>query len=296
MSHEIMINGLPDDLYFHSMPGILKRDEIFPIIGLFLDDDAVFFDVGANIGGVLIATSKCLKRGRVYGFEPSRKNFELLKHNVDANRLTNASIYNIALGRSDTTLSFVTEQTGAYSHVLTDGCIVPGTQTQEKVDVRTLDGFVLENKIDRIDFIKIDVEGYEKEVIAGAKKTIRKFDPIVYAELNSWALLAFRDKTPWSYIQFLRSTFEYIYVMKDRTPTRLTSDRDFFDFLTANLVEHGCVDNLIMRNSDLFGRKSWDVLLAERKVVFYKTGILDSVRHWRIMAPLRFIWRKMRAL
>ena len=54
----------------------------------------------------------------------------------------------------------------------------------EEIEITTLDNFVKKNKIQRIDFIKCDVEGFELSVFKGAKKTLRKFKPVVFVEIE----------------------------------------------------------------------------------------------------------------
>jgi len=55
--------------------------------------------------------------------------------------------------------------------------ITDGDNYSEKIEVTTIDEFVAENELDRIDFIKADIEGFERNMLMGAKETLRRFSP-----------------------------------------------------------------------------------------------------------------------
>ena len=64
------------------------------------------------------------------------------------------------------------------------------------INVVSIDDFVNEHKIQRLDLIKIDVEGFEAEVIKGAAKTLAGLKPRVFVEFNSYSLIATRNVNP----------------------------------------------------------------------------------------------------
>ena len=95
----------------------------------------------------------------------------------------------MAVGESEGELTFVVPPRGnmGQGHLLAEGENAAG-QEVEKVPVITLDAFVAEKGIERVDFIKMDVEGAEPMVIAGARRTIERDMPIMMVEINPESL------------------------------------------------------------------------------------------------------------
>lgn len=112
-------------------------------------------DVGANIGLYSIACARRVRPGKVIAFEPDPENAELLKRTVELNEVADVVVIRqLALGREEGTLPFQSaKQQSRFD--------VNGLQT---VCMSTLDHEIS----DRVDILKIDVEGFESEVIAGA--------------------------------------------------------------------------------------------------------------------------------
>ena len=61
--------------------------------------------------------------------------------------------------------------------------------------------------LDRVDFIKIDVEGFEQDVLQGMPVTVNRFAPFIFIEFNSFALTQFRNVSPRSVLEYLRYHF-----------------------------------------------------------------------------------------
>ena len=130
-------------------------------------------DVGGFIGDSILIL-KPLTKQRVFSFEPVRENFEIMKQTVRLNHLENVITENIALG------SFVGEKEiikAGSSSSFADS-IVAQTYGAEIVQVNTLDHY-LEGKDVNVGLIKVDVEGDEQAFLAGARKTIERFRPIL---------------------------------------------------------------------------------------------------------------------
>ena len=135
-----------------------------------------FLDIGVNIGTHSIVYSKLFKT--VLAFEADIYNYNQSKENLMINNIVNVNLFNNALGSSE---GFVkTVQHNKHSR----GCIYT-VSSDNKNDIQqiTLDSLNLNN----IDFIKIDVEGNELDVIKGATKTIQRNKPIIEFEYNNLA-------------------------------------------------------------------------------------------------------------
>ena len=150
-----------------------------------LGDNCVFLDIGGNIGLISIPVARFLqsKRGKVYTFEPQRIMYYMLAGNVVLNNLTNLYCYNLAVSDKEDWLAipsvnyFDKNDFGTVTFV--NSTIVSDKFVgQEKVRTIVIDKLGL----DRVDMMKIDVEGMEKNVINGAKETIAKFRPLIFVE------------------------------------------------------------------------------------------------------------------
>ncbi len=146
------------------------------IIERYLPEDGVFIDVGANIGLMsLVAALRIGENGQVIAFEPSRKTREIANHNIEINNLEDKiTLMSSALGaKKEKKLLFdnLDINRGAAS-------LVKGKESGEgeEIEITTLDSDYSQQKID---VLKIDVEGYELEVLKGAVEILRRKKPPV---------------------------------------------------------------------------------------------------------------------
>jgi len=129
----------------------------------------IVFNVGAYVGDTALWFSKAVgPQGKVYAFEPEPSNFAKLKANLERNNVTNVVPLQLALSENEGETKF--SGSGGAS-------AIAETASGTIVKVTTLDRFVETNKLPRVDFIKMDVEGHELKVLAGASGTIRTFKP-----------------------------------------------------------------------------------------------------------------------
>jgi FkbM family methyltransferase len=130
----------------------------------------VCFDVGANIGYFALTMSCLAHKGTVYAFDPVPLNYHILSANAQLNHAANLRTYQSAVGDKPGISTFVVSQDSAYSSFVDTG----RQPINETISVQTvsLDSFCDENGIARIDFLKVDVEGAEPLVIAGAKRVL----------------------------------------------------------------------------------------------------------------------------
>ena len=143
-------------------------------------------DIGANIG---IYSVTMAKRGlNVHSFEPIKSNFELLKKNILGNKLENVKAFNVALGskKEEKDISYNPHEHGEGSLVLN----IKGS-VKEKVQVEKLDN--LKIKPEKNCFMKIDVEGFELEVLKGTEKFIKKYKPKIIIEIWSEKTVKFLE-------------------------------------------------------------------------------------------------------
>ena len=126
-------------------------------------NDAVVFDIGAFKGDTAYFFSKkCSNKARIYAFEPDENNYKVLLKIKEKYKLNNVITKNILLSNAEKEIDFIS--------------MIENTPTIKKNAI-TIDKFVEENNIEKIDYIKMDVEGAERTILEGAIKTIKKFKP-----------------------------------------------------------------------------------------------------------------------
>ena len=144
--------------------------------------DMVLFDVGSNIGETLLNFAKLTgDNGKVYGFEPVPYSFNKCSNNILLNRFNNVSVSQIALSNKEETLFFHEANNNNSGGVFMNKNNTPGSY---KVEGITLDAYVERIGITHLDLIKVDVEGFETNVLKGASETCRKFRPNLFVEVD----------------------------------------------------------------------------------------------------------------
>lgn len=130
-----------------------------------------FVDVGANVGYfTLLACSRVGPQGRVFACEPSPWAFQRLQATLRDNALSQARAFNFALGAEPGELSLHFTSEGNANH--TPSMVPqPGARTVP-VQVRTLDSCLEEWALERVDLMKVDVEGFEPQVLQGARRAL----------------------------------------------------------------------------------------------------------------------------
>ena len=140
-------------------------------------------DIGANIGYTSYVFAHVLPPPRkIFAFEPDAKSFAILGEVLRRKRiLDRVEPHNLAVGKAEGFLEFWHNDAHSADHRV----VTPefkqqhqDTLTVTRVPVTTVDSFVREQKIDRVSFIKIDVQGYEPMVCEGMSATLEKFPDI----------------------------------------------------------------------------------------------------------------------
>ena len=158
--------------------------ETLRVIEKLVKPGQVCLDIGANIGAITLALAKAVGAGgRVEAFEPGPPFFERLSSNIGSNASISGRVRIHQLGLSDVPGELLWQPS------LSD----PGNATIHwadpsrplvKVAVTTLDDFAGTQRISAIHFLKIDVEGMERRVLAGGLETIRRHKPVIFFETS----------------------------------------------------------------------------------------------------------------
>lgn len=164
-----------------------KELEIFQSL---LNPGAIMIDAGANIGLYSLIGARLVgDSGKVYSFEPSKATFNLFLKNIELNNIHNITPINMGLGDrigESLVLSQNSKTGDAEKYIFKmeneidaeDNKLIDVHLT-ESISLETLDNFQLRNHIEKVDFLKIDVEGYEYFVLKGAENLLKNSREII---------------------------------------------------------------------------------------------------------------------
>ena len=207
----------------------------------------IFFDVGAHRGETIKLFTKNFKIEKIYSFEPSKTNFDYLKKNsLNLSKIKNniqIITENFAFGDknddikikllSESSSSTINEIDTNSKYFKKKSFLLYNNQDnkfykEENTIQKKLCDYILDNNISKIDFLKIDTEGYEMKVLLGLEKEFKKISIIMFEHHFNDMIVKnykFRDINNllrvnnfiqiYKYKMPFRKTFEYIYARKD---------------------------------------------------------------------------------
>lgn len=158
--------------------GQFEREEL-GLCKQYLREDSVVVDIGANIGLHSIYFSQIAHKGIVLSIEPSNPTYRLLLNNIQ--NIKNILPLNIAVSDVNNIVDFYEASDNAYSS-LKDTKRKRIKNTKKVISFK-LDDILLKLGMSRIDFVKIDVEGFEQNVIIGMQGIINKYAPYIFCEI-----------------------------------------------------------------------------------------------------------------
>lgn len=146
----------------------VSEPELFSFYEEFLKPGMVVVDAGANIGlHTLFFAKRVGPLGSVYAFEPGSATFKRLQAHVERNQLSNVHCFHCALGAAEGRVSLVEIGQDSSRNFVTNEFLSAGAD--EGVNLRPLDQVLREVNVEKVDFLKLDVEGFELEVLKGAR-------------------------------------------------------------------------------------------------------------------------------
>jgi FkbM family methyltransferase len=140
-----------------------------------VEEGDVVVDVGANVGVfTLKARKQTGRRGKVIAIEPEKKNYLRLCRNIGVNRFSDVFPVNVAVTDFDGIADFYVKDASVEHTLLPTTSLSYDTHTvtTRKVQVRMLPSVLRELGVNRVDFLKVDAEGVELEVLRGAEKLL----------------------------------------------------------------------------------------------------------------------------
>lgn len=144
---------------------------------------AVAYDIGANAGYLSLVLARLVgETGRVFAFEPDPKNVRALKANAEINGFPQLTLITKAVSDTCETVTFASFGYSLVGHIARED--TPGDASLFEVECTTVDEFVYTEGQPKPDFIKIDVEGAEEQVLRGASRVLREVRPVILAEVR----------------------------------------------------------------------------------------------------------------
>jgi FkbM family methyltransferase len=174
------------------------------------------FDIGANIGAHTLGIAQSVgPQGRVFAFEPADFAFEKLCHNLALNPALAARTFPQQILLSASSSDSNEPQIYASWPLENSGSVHPKHRGQlvstARASVDTLDAFVARNNIERLDLIKMDVDGHELPVLRGASETLRRFRPTLVMEMSPYIHAEHEN----SFAEFVALLKSFSYSLRD---------------------------------------------------------------------------------
>lgn len=194
-----------DDRYLDNMQGHWE-----PATARILESMAygTVLDVGANIGMTTLLHSQLADE--VHAFEPSPTTFALLEENVAAAACDNVMLHNFGLGQASGAFELTYSSDNRSGAYVSDKVKASEGHTVETIRIETMDGFVQTGGARSVDVIKVDVEGFELNVLRGGADTLARHRPAVVLEMNHWCLNAFQRISIPDFLDVLLDTFPIV--------------------------------------------------------------------------------------
>lgn len=142
-------------------------------------------DVGANTGFTALVFSNLIgPEGRVIAFEPSPIIYPRLVEVIEKNGLKDrVECINLGCGAEARTETLMVPVSSGNATIKREGVELHGSIREVQIKIDSLDKVLLD-RLPRLDFLKIDTEGFEDQVLAGAEKVVERFRPVFYIELS----------------------------------------------------------------------------------------------------------------
>ncbi len=145
----------------------------------------VIFDVGANIGETTLNFAKKTgENGKIHSFEPDPINYISVEKNIRINDFNNILLNPFGLGNEEGKFKIYTvdENNRGMNRIVNS---TDNISNHREITITRIDDYVKNNNIKTINLIKIDVEGFEFNVLKGALEVLNKFHPILFIELDN---------------------------------------------------------------------------------------------------------------
>lgn len=228
---DLEFEGDEGDIYFENIAALAQgggERHLSRFAARHLHAASVCLDIGANIGLTTASLALACPKAHVYAVESSSRKAMRLRRNLSSNSLSNVTVV----------------ECGAAA----------GSGSRATIDSWSA-------KVSSpIDFIRLNVEGNEAHVLAGAAETLVRDRPVIFMEFNSVAIAFEARRSPLSFAETIWRLFDVFVVDDDG---RLW-ERDVRAFVLDNMLRHNCVDDIVLDlKPDQDARSIRDALAVE---------------------------------
>lgn len=186
------------------------------LLAALCDPSSHVLDIGANIGVTALLFSSLTPEGTVNAVEPVPAAFNLLDENVTTAAARNVTLHNFALGSESGSVHMQGARDNLSGSFVADKHSIDDEgHFDTEVALHRLDDVVSRFGAERIDLVKMDVEGYELEVLEGARAMLQAHQPVVMLEMNYVALNLWRKMPLPEFRDRLLEIFPYVYATQD---------------------------------------------------------------------------------
>ncbi|RZZ89460.1 FkbM family methyltransferase [Pseudoxanthomonas winnipegensis] len=224
-----------DDNYLDAM-GDEFEPHMVELFRILVGPNDVVADIGANIGLTALLFSGMAKQ--TYAFEPSPSTHSLLAENLARNRVSNVKSFNCGLGQKQERLTITFAANNRSGGYVSDKIRPEEGHITEQITIDTLDDFFVDRQPTPT-FLKIDVEGFEMNVISGAETFLATNKPIVVMEMNHFCLDVLQRVTLPDFLDFMRGVFPYLYAVDhdNRTVANLHHPESAYSVMHDHVVK-----------------------------------------------------------
>ena len=179
-----------------------------------LSEKSVLYDIGSSIGLVTVLAAKQMKKGRVIAFEPDNEIFERLLKNLELNKLENVSALKYAIGEQNGITSLYSKGADDFSPRLTTS--KQNITSSYKVPVYQIDTLLAKKEIPYPDVVKIDVEGFEKQVLMGMKRLLglKQKPKTIFLEIHPEFVVNFGSSVQDILDFVLQNNYKIVYIKR----------------------------------------------------------------------------------
>jgi FkbM family methyltransferase len=158
------------------------------VLTQYLKPDSVFIDIGANHGEFTVAAALLTPNGQTIAFEPVPKNIARLRINVQSNHLSNVQIMSMGLSDQEGTFPIYDQETPYDDGTTNEGLtslFAAGKRSisSASITTRRLDDVWSSLGLNRVDMIKLDIEGAEWQALRGGQRLLERYKPILLVEV-----------------------------------------------------------------------------------------------------------------
>ena len=198
---ELLLNdrGINADLFINR----IREPQATRYVQKIMKPGWTVIEIGANIGYYAMMEARLVRW--VYAIEPGPSNYQQLIANVHLNGYSNIDLHQLAIGDHNGEVGFEIAKACNWSRIA-----MSNETATVKVQIQTLDSFIKEHKIAHVDYLRMDVEGYEFAIIQGARKTIERDRPDMFIEVHRDRLADYGH----SQLEFMEMMANYGYYIR----------------------------------------------------------------------------------